>query len=63
MRYKIQKYDDKGLPVGGAQSAAETSAAVPRCVRKALALSGVIEVELHFEKGTSRAFSVEVEDA
>lgn len=61
MRYHIQNYDDKGCPSGPPKSVSDRAADVPTCVRKALALPGVIEVELHFEKGVSRAFQIEEE--
>lgn len=54
--YRIQVFDQEGLEPTSTKEVGEKSAEVPVCIRKALALPHVVEVELHHEDGTSVAF-------
>ena len=56
--YRIQKFDKEG-EVHTTKNVGEASAEVPFCIRKALNLPNVVEVELHEKDGRSVGYTLE----
>lgn len=54
--YRIETFDQEGLTPTSTKVVGERSSEVAVCVRKALNLPNVTEVELHKQDGTSVAY-------
>jgi hypothetical protein len=55
-RWTVQNFDTNGDPKGPPKVEVEPTPNVAVAVRKALTMNNVVEVELHYVDGTSRAF-------
>lgn len=53
MRYKIQKYDAKGDPVGKMKHVPDSASEVPGRFRQVLGDPAVKAIEIHYTDGTS----------